>query len=386
MTKKSLIQKSSLVLGLAAFAVNGNAAPAISLGEEVDLFLLASAGITYESNLFADSTNEVDDFRLNMSPGIELALGRSPAANAKLVYRHHFHIYDDRSELEADFADLDFRAVYDSGIFVGNLVATFRERASNDVDTTDANLPGRLIRRDEANVSATGRYQFTELIAFSAGLEFNEFRFREPNLTSHEAWSVPVTFFYRVRPALDMTAGYRYRKVNVSGLFPDARDNFFFIGAQGELGSPLFIGNASIGYQERSLRGVNEKFDSVFYNFMVTYLASARVSHFLSIGRDFRTSSNQGTTFTHASVTFGSRARLTNRLSANVSLTYAEAKYQRSLREEEHVFFNVGMTYRPNDYLSLNANYGYVNVDGLGTPAASDYTRNRISVSASVRY
>jgi hypothetical protein len=224
------------------------------------------------------------------------------------------------------------------------------------------------------------------LTAFSVGVQYDEMDFRDPALTSYQSVSVPVTYYYRVRPNMDLTASYRYRKTQVDGIFPNSRDNFFSIGAQGELGSPLFVGNATIGYQERKLRGVNMKSDSVFYNFMVTYLASARISHFVNFSRDFRTSSNQGNTFTYASLTVGSRARLTNTISANASFTYAEADYrQAGNREEDHVFFNVGMTYSPNDYLNINANYGYTNVDGTGF-SASNYVRSRVSVSASVRY
>ncbi len=386
MTTKSLTKKISYLVALAAFAAKGSAAPLVSLGDDVELFILGSAGLQYESNIFARSTNEVDDFRFTMSPGVEFAFGRSPTANAKLVYRHNFHFYESNTSLDGDYADLSFQGRYDTGVFLGTLSAHYRERASNSAqDLGGGAITGRLVERDEYSVNANGRYQISQLTAFSVGFQFEEMNFKGAGLTSYESVSVPVTYFYRVRPNLDLTAGYRYRGTQVDGNFPNSRDNFFSIGAQGELGSPLFVGNATIGYQERKLRGVDYKSDSVFYNFMVTYLASERVSHFVSFSRDFRTSSNQGQTFTYASLTFGSRARLTNTLSANVSLTYAEADYLQAVREEDHVFFNVGMTYSPNDYLNINANYGYTNIEGVGFGAA-DYNRSRVSVSASVRY
>lgn len=387
MTTKSLTKNISYFVALAAFAAKGSAAPLVSLGDDVELFILGSAGVQYESNLFATSLNEVDDFRFTLSPGVELAFGGSPAANAKLVYRHHFHLYESNTALDGDYADLSFQGRYDTGVFLGTLNASYRERASNSAQLLNEapGTPG-LVERDEYNIDANGRYQVSQLTAFSVGVQYNEMNFKDPTLTSHDSFSVPVTYYYRVRPNLDLTAGYRYRKTNVDGNFPNSRDNFFSIGAQGELGSPLFVGNATIGYQERKLRGVNYKTDSLFYNFMVTYLASARMSHFVSLSRDFRTSSNQGNTFTYAALTVGTRARLSNTVSANASITYAEADYREAgNREEDHVFFNVGMTYSPNDYFSVNAHYGYTNVDGVGL-RASDYVRSRVSVSASVRY
>lgn len=389
MTTTSLTKKISYFIALAAFAAKGSAAPLVSLGDDIELYLLGTAGLEYESNLFASSVTEVDDFRLTLSPGVEFAFGGSSAATAKLIYRHHFHFYEDNTALDGDYADLSFQGRYDTAVFIGSLSASFRERSSNSAQFLGGEtISGSesLISRDEYRVAANGRYQVSQLTAFSVGAEYEEMNFRSANQTSYDSITVPVTYFYRVRPNMDLTVGYRYRKTDVDGLFPGSRDNFFTIGAQGELGSPLFAGNATVGYQERKLRGVDYKTDSMFYNFMVTYLASARVSHFVSLSRDFRTSSTQGQTFTYAALTVGTRARVSNMVTANASLTYAKADYRDAgNREEDQVFFNVGMTYSPNDYLNINANYGYSNIDGSGA-LANEYTRNRISVSASVRY
>lgn len=368
-----------------AFGISVNSAPLVSLDEDIELFVVGSTGIEYQSNLYTDEVNRVDDFRFALSPGFEIVQGRTPAATASVAYRHHFHMYDSESTQDGNYADLSAEAHYDTGVVVSNFNASYRERASNDADI---NLIGRLVKRNEIRLGGNARYQISELMAASGGLEYDDIDFRDPSLTSFASYTVPLRYYYKVRPNLDLTAGYRYRQTDVDSItgVGDSRDHFFSIGAQGELGSPMFVGDVSLGYQERRLRGTGEKRTSPSYNMMVTYLATSRVNHYASLGYDFRTSSSGGLSYKYGNLTIGSRAQITDMISTNVSLTYAEADYQRSARAEDHMFFNAGVTYNPNEYVSVQAEYAYQSVDGKNTLGASDYRNNRLSVSASVRY
>lgn len=380
---KDIFKKTTLAAAAAALWVGAHGAPLVSLDEDTELFILGTAGIQYESNLYTDRTNRVDDFRFTVSPGVEIAHGRTQAANASLIYRHHFHFYDSESTQDGDYADLSAQARYDTGITITNLQGSYRQRASNDADV---NLVGRLVKRDEIRLNGNVRHQITELIGVSGGLEYSDTDFKDPNLTSFDYYAIPITGFYKIRPQLDLTAGYRYRNTSVSGATGDSKDNYFFVGAQGELGSPMILGNLSLGYQERKFSGINDKRSSPSYSFTVSYLATPRITHFGTLSYDFRTSSSQGLSYSYGSLTVGTRARITDMIATNFSLTYAEAEYQRSPRAEDHMFFNAGITYNPNDYVTIRADYAYQSVDGKNTPGASDYRNNRMSVSASVRY
>jgi hypothetical protein len=380
--KKTLIT-TSIAVAAAAFGLSSYGAPLLALDEDTELFVLGSAGIEYESNLYTDRVNRVSDFRFTASPGVEIAHGRTPAANASVTYRHHFHFYDSESTRDGNYADLSAQARYDTGVTISNIQASFRQRVSNDADV---NLVGRLVKRDETRLNGSSRYQISELMGISAGLEYADTSFKDPALTSFDYYAIPLTYYYKVRPQLDLTAGYRYRNTSVSGPTGDSKDNYFFVGAQGELGSPMFIGNLSLGYQERKFSGINDKRSSPSYSFMVSYLATPRITHFANLAYDFRTSSSQGLSYSYGSLTIGTRARITDMIATNFSLTYAEAEYQRSPRAEDHMFFNAGVTYNPNDYVTVRADYAYQSVDGKNTAGASDYRNNRLSVSASVRY
>lgn len=375
--------KTSLAVAAASIGLAGYGAPLLSLDEDTELFVLGTAGIQYESNLFTDRVNRVSDFRFAASPGVEIAHGRTQAAQASITYLHHFHVYDSESTQDGDYADLSAQARYDTGILISNVQASFRQRASNDADV---NLVGRLVKRDETRLNGNARYQISELMGISAGLEYADTDFKDPALTTFDFYSIPLTYFYKVRPQLDLTAGYRYRNTSVSSATGDSKDNYFFVGAQGELGSPMILGNLSLGYQERKFSGSNDKRSSPSYSFMVSYLASPRITHYGNLAYDFRTSSSQGLSYSYGSLTIGTRARITDMIATNFSLTYAEAEYQRSPRSEDHMFFNAGVTYNPNDYVTIRADYAYQSVDGNNSPGASDYRNNRISVSASVRY
>jgi hypothetical protein len=381
---KSLALKSTLALTLAVPVASLSAAPLFSLGNEVQVYGLGTVALEYQDNLFYDATNEVDDLMIRLSPGIEVQFGQSPAANAKLTYSHHFQMYDDQGTLDTDLSDFRFVSRYDSGVFLGLFNASFRELTSN---TPDINRVGMLVRRDEIRVNASGKYVMSQLTAMSLGLQYDDTNYRDPVFVDSTSFGVPLTFYYRIRPTVDLTAGYRYRSTDVSiGGLSDYRDHYVFVGAEGELLSPKLTGQVSLGWQDRDYKGGTGSDGNFSYNVSVTYAATPGANIYALLSNDFRTSAQLGRTYSYGMATLGANFAVAHNVRGNTSVTYAKADYRGIRRAESHVFFDAGVTYSPNDYLSFRASYQYQDIDGNNLDGALDYTNNRFVVSASLRY
>lgn len=381
---KTLV-KASLLLPATFIAGSISAAPFLQLGEDAQLHLLGDVEFVYESNLFLRSTNEVADRYLVFSPGVELRLAQEGAASATLRYQHRFTFYRDRNELDGDFADLSLNAKYNTGVLMTSAYGNYREVASN---TIDANRDGFLVERDITGIGGKLKYELSELTAMQVGVDYSETDYEDFFWTDHESVSLPVTFFYRVRPKVDLTAGIRYRTTDTSGgIFrtSDYEDMYYFVGAVGELFSPVIFADVSVGYQKRDFEDLRTDASSASYDITFIYTGDVKTTVFAGLSRDYRTSAANGNTYAFTSANLGARYHVSQNFGVNAGLAIGETEYEESPRAEDMSIINFGASYHPNDYLTLSANYKYTDVEGQSI-GSSDYINSEIHVTASLRY
>ena len=378
--------KLTTLLALTAPLCGFTLSSAAQMGEDTQLHVLADAAFVYQDNLFLRSQNEIADRYLEFSPGLELRLFPQGAASATIRYQHRFTFFRDKDELDGDYSDLDISAKYNTGVIVGQAYARFREDASN---TTDVNLDGVLIERDHLDAGGSMKYDISELTAMKIGVDYSAVDYELGFFTDHEAVAVPLTFFYKIRPKIDLTAGVRYRTTNTSGGFQQAfdyEDTYYFVGAVGELFSPVIYADVSVGFQEREYDNSALDATSGSYDITFIYVGDVKTNVYLGLSRDYRTSAIAGRTYAFTSASLGATYKLNDMVSLNGSVVYGETEYEQSLRAEDMQFLNLGASYTPNEYLTFNASYRYADVDGNGLDNASSYENNTIRVSASLRY
>lgn len=358
----------------------------MSLGEDAQLHIIGDAAFVYQDNIFLRSQNEIADRYLEFSPGVELRLAPEGAASATIRYQHRFTEFRDNKELNGDYSDLDISAKYNTGVVLGQAYARYRETASN---TTDFNLDGVLIERDHIDAGANMRYEISELTAMKIGVDYSEVDYEMDFYTDHDTVAVPVTFFYKIRPKVDLTAGVRYRSTNTSGgmqMSFDYEDMYYFVGAVGELFSPVIYADVSIGYQERDYDQSALDATSGSYDITFIYVGDVKTNIYFGLSRDYRTSAIAGRTYAFTNASLGATYKLSDMITLNSSIVYGETEYEESRRAEDMAFFNLGASYHPNDYLTFSASYRYGDVDGNDLDGASTYENNTIRVSASLRY
>jgi hypothetical protein len=372
----------SLILACTGGSLLGNSQ--LQLSENAQVHFLASAAFVYEENIFLSRQgSEVSGRYFVFSPGVEFRMSEEGALSAVLRYQHHFRFFRDQTELDTDMADIDFQARYSSGRTLVTGYANFRELSSN---TADANRVGDLIHRDNLGAGAKIRYELSELTAFSTGLDYNDVDYDDAIYTDYQTVSVPLMFIYKYRPKLEFNGGIRYRTTDTDGIGTfDFEDIYYFVGATGEFFSPLLFADLSIGYQKRDYDDSNIDTASGSYDLTFTYVGDAKTTVYLNLSRDYRTSAVGGTAYAFTSGSLGARYRFTESIGFNASVTIGESEYEESPRAEDMMFINIGASYKPNDYLSLNAGYEYQNVDGKNV-VSSDYKNSKFRVSASLRY
>jgi hypothetical protein len=379
------LSKTTILLSAALCFSSANAEPILSFSEDAHLHFIADAEVVYQSNLFLQSTGRVSDTYFAFSPGLELRLAQEGAASATLRYQHRFTAFMDRDELDGDFADFGMQARYNSGLVLASAYANYKELASN---TFDANQDGVLIERTQSDVGGNVRYEISELTAVKVGADYAKMDYDDAFYTDYESLSLPVTFFYKVRPKIDLTAGLRYRETDTSSRFFqtfDYTDMYYFVGAVGELFSPVIYADISIGLQQRDYDNSSLDLSSGSYDITFIYTGDVKTTVYAGLSRDYRTSAIGGTAYAFTSVNLGARYALSRFIGLNAGITYGESEYEQSPRAEDITMFNLGASYQPNDYLSFRASYEFTDVEGANI-FSSDYQNNRFRVTASLRY
>jgi len=378
--------QSVIVTGLVAIGIGLGMVATAAPAESVDFLYKADAKLVHVDNLFLSGTDKVGDRYLVFSPGIEMTLAEQGAVSFSLGYTHHFTAYRDHNNLNNDFPDFETKIAYDSGVLLATGLYSYEKWASN---TIEANPDGQLVEWSTEKASGDVHYEMSELTAFRAGLNYQEVDYSDQVYTDYESVSVPLTFFYSVRPTVDLTAGLRYRTVDTfSANAPtfDYEDMFYYVGAVGELFSPKVYGDIKYGYQTRDYQNSPKKEESSSYDVSIIYAANAKTSVSLGMERDYRTSAIGGLAYSFTNFSLGAQYSLTKRVDFSGAIVVGDIVYEDSPREEDITMINLGARYHPNDYLSFSARYEYTDVDGNNKAGSSNYEKNEFSVSASVRY
>lgn len=372
-------------LAIAAVACSAVSADPLYSFEGGSLHFVGDLGIVYEDNVFRASTDKEADTRLEFAPGLELKLSQGAATSTTVRYLHRFTLYEDLNELDSDFSEFDFDTSYDSGATVAKLYVRYKEDYTSTFDLDDtSDVFGALILRDVMSMGGSLKKDLSELTAVKAALDYKNVDYNDNFYTGYESFTVPVTYFYQIRPKVDLTAGARYRFTDTDTP-TEYHDWYAYVGAVGELFSPVVYADFTVGYQKRNAKFSNADAESPAYKLTLYYLGDAKATHYATISRDYRTSSIQAQAYAATVLQLGSRYSLTEALSVNGALLFGENDYEESVRKEDILMFIAGATYSPNDYISLKATYSYRDIDGANE-FSSSYTANEIRVMASLRY
>ena len=392
-----LLAASTFVLPFAT----PSAAALVTIGDHASLFFNGSASVRANDNIFLTETDEESDIVFVFAPGLELNIGASANANINIYYREDFYRYNDNSQLDSNQSNVYFSSYLDQPRLELRLNASFEQLVQASPDARA--IPGQLVDRDYARISARGEYDVSDRTSVSLGLEWTDTQYKSPLFVDLETFSVPVNFYYELTPLVDLSIGYRFRDSNTGNRrnvlsldplvfgpeqrVPSYTDLFFNVGARGEL-APKLVGETRVGYQERQVDGGVNK-DALSFALDFSHFTTARTTLTAGLFRDFETG-GLGAAIISTGGSLGVRHTLSQLVALQAGATYFERNWERGQadgqqnREEETFDLSLGVTYSPNVFVDLSGGYVFrtnsSNLSGFG------YDNNIFSFTASLRY
>jgi outer membrane receptor protein involved in Fe transport len=379
-----------ILLIVAALGSAAKAAPFLAIGDGAELFVTGALGIRSDDNIFlaADTVDpvtkkslKVDDIIFDINPGVELTFGKNAPLSGALTLVDAFSNYSDRTNLNTNLFSADFRGAYEDAKLKLKFNTGYHELNQNTVDVQG------LTRRNEFVIGSSGEVAVSPLTSISAGVNFNHTNYRRTNYGDSDDLNVPVNFYYKWTPKLDLSAGYRYRTYETTiGL--DSTDHFFNVGARGEF-SPKLTGQMAIGVNTRKFgsgattgtvkSGDTETLPGVDASF--TYAITPKTGLQFGASNDYGTAP-QGQQQKNLSFYGNASIAFDANWSFNGGLSYRAIDYY--TRTDDYFEGTVGASYLVNTYVKLTASYVHRNNDS--DLAASTFKNNVFSLAASLRY
>lgn len=380
--------------------VTPSAGALVTIGEQTDLYFNGSATVRVDDNIFLSDDNEESDTIFILSPGLELNIGSRQNANINIYYREDFYRYDDNDDLDDELSNVFFEAYMNQARLDLRVNASYQELNQPDASLLTVGIPDQLIEREEIRAGVRGEYEISELTSASLGFQYYQRDFESPLFVDRDSYTVPVNFYYALRPQVDVSVGYRFRHTdngrrrNLIGINPpvfgpandvaDTDDHYFNVGVRGEV-APKLMGEANVGYQLREVDGGSDR-DTLSFEVDFSHFTTASTTILVGLFRDFDTG-GQGATHTRTGGGVGLRHAFNHLLTGSAGVNYYERNYERVggvRREDETLDLHAGLTYSPIRYVDLSATYIYRTNDS--TIDALEFDNNIFSVSASLRY
>lgn len=376
-------KRRPLALLTAIAATPAFAAPFLAIGENAELFLTATTSVRFEDNIDYSSSNEQSDEIFEFTPGLELTFGKSSLTRGSLSVYQRFIAYSDNTRYNDDLFNAVFNSVYDGSKLTLRTNASYRElnQTTRDVQA--------IIESEEIAVGADAELALTEKTKVGVGIQFNDLDYGPAGLADRKTYTVPVNYYFAIRPKIDLSAGVRYRHNDVNQNNFDSDEFYFNVGARGEFTSKL-SGSFSVGYTIREAdtpAGIDGDNSMLGFTAGLAYAYSPKTQITLDAVNDYDTGA-LGDGQEKTAVTLGVSSQITPAFGVRGSISYQQIEYINvfggASREDDFVVFSAGVTYTVNSHINLAASYSHYNNDSNN--ATSDFKANVVSLSANFRY
>lgn len=365
---KNIIRLTLISVSLVA---GGYSAPFMAIGDGAELFITGSLGVRADDNIFL-SRNSESDLIFDIAPGIDLTFGKDAQLKGSLTLAHAFSNYSDNSRLNTNLFSGDFVSRYDDGKLKLGFNVGYHELNQNSVDIRG------LTRRDVFSAGGNAEVEISQITSVGAGIAFNHENYKRSSYTDSDSLTVPLDFYYKWTPKLDLSFGYRYRDYRVD-LGSDSTDHFFNVGARGEF-SPKLTGKFAVGLNSRKLdRGGDDTqlgLDSSF-----AYEISPKTSLQFGANNDFGTSP-QGQQQKNLTLNGMVTSKISEEWSVNAGLSWRSIDY--GSRTDDFFEGQLGTTFVVNANIRIIG--GYVHRNYSSDLTASEFKNNVFSVAANFRY
>lgn len=349
----------------------------------------------YDSNVFTSSTDPESSFYTNFAAGVNYEFGSSRLKLASSLgggLTYYYTRPGEKTDFNGSFA---LNATY---LATPRLTLTAATNTAY-LSQPDVSIQGGTNRQNGdylySNTTLGAAYQWSELISTVTSYNFTAFYYLDQNLNDnqgHIEQTVSQSVRYLWKPKTTLAVDYRINPNTYYGVDLNSLNNFFLVGFD-QVFNPRAFWNFRIGVQvnfnnnpvDGQSTYVGPYLENTFVynlgpataiNWNMRYGTEASGINDVTQRQTFRT----GLTLTHSFT-----ARLAGTFGLNYQCNYYDQSGVIESFFENIVDVSVGLNYKVNRFLSLQAGYQFI-IDAAPSYTNRDYTRNVAFVGANFAF
>jgi len=376
LTKNKVLCTVALVLGI--LAIEASASPMLTISDNAAVYFIGSAAVTSDSNVAYSNTDELDDIIIDIRPGLELMAGSPDVGfDFSLSASYGFRRYMDYDEFNTDLPAVVAAATFKSAKSTTKVNASYVETQAENRRATR----GIVLKSAITSLGISEDIRATAKSSFVGGINYSDTDHKIYG-TDNSSLSIPLNVYYAATEKLDAGFGYRYRKTSVdSSLIGDRDSHFFNFGLRGEL-TPKLVADLKLGYQTTDIDG-GDKINGLGLDAKLTFSPDEKTSADFVLSKDVLVGF-AGDVIDNTSAALVGSYRINPALTARATLVVGNDSYSPGTREDDYTILQIGASYAPIYFMSVDAMYSYTdndsNVEGL------DFKKNTLQLSVNVRY
>ena len=364
---RTIILLGGVSLGALAYAF-----PFLPASEGVDVFATGTVSFRADDNIFL-SKSATSDTIFNLTPGLELTVGKDTDFKGTVTIAESFSIYSSHTNLNTNLFSIDGNGSYSDGKMKLNLATGYHELNQNTVDNRG------LTRRNIFNAGGNGEIEVSQITSAGGGIAFNHTSYHRAGYISSDDYTLPLNLYYKWTPKVDLSVGYQFHDYEpVTGA--SSKDNFFNVGARGEF-DPKLKGNFRVGYFKRtSSRGVPSA-TLLGVDATLDYAITPK-SNLVLTSTNQADTSPQGAQQKNFTLGASVQTALDAQWSVKGGLNYRAINYGN--HTDDYVEGILGANYVINTNIRLLGEYIYR--DNSSKLVGSQFTENVFTLAANLRY
>ena len=389
---KKIITSSVLL----AAAVSASAAPLVTIGDQLDLFFKGAVIGKWDSNITYTSykDKQLNDYSSIFRLGAEADYGRNSKFKANVKFYEDLTRYADQKQFNSNLAHVAANVSYTEANYSVKGVFSFDQCFQNSATTEIANQNGDLVRYNNWLAGAEGTYDFSEKLFGELGVNWHRTEYLgnwTKYYSDNDVYSLPVSLLYKVTQKISVGLTYQYRYTEFSGAnqykadYGSERDDHFGgVTVRGDVLPKLNV-SAYAGVAFRDVKDAAKTKDDTTFALRATlsYELTEKIGLFATGKRDFGNgASRQSSVDTGCEI--GANYMMNQFVMFTTSFAYTYTDYMGIVREDDEFIGRVGVSYKPNKFLTLGANYRYL--DNSSTIKSASYMQHLVDVSVSVKY
>lgn len=382
---------------LLAAAMSASAAPLVTVGDQLDLFFKGAVIGKWDSNITYTGNHDLkkNDYSAIFRLGAEADYGRNSKFKANVKFYEDLTRYADYKEFNSNLAHVAANASYTESSWSVKGNFSFNQNYQNSSTTETANQNGQLVRFNDWRAGAMASYDFTEKFFAELGGDWTYRQYLgkwSAFYSDYDVYSVPVSLLYRVTPKVSVGLTYQYRYTEFEGGSLDSEkygnrrnDHFAGVTVRGDILPKLNL-SAFVGatYRDLNGKGIYDTSDTtVSCSVTANYELTEKIGLFVTGRRDFGNGASR-----QSSVDTGCEAGANYLLNQFVSLTtsfaYTNSDYESSVRNDDEYIARFGVNYKPNKFLTLGANYRFL--ENSSNAVNASYNQHLVDISVAVKY